>query len=216
MPHVVERQLAAHGEQVVYQGRNWTFRVRGVLLSTSPYASLSLHDKFNINGEGGVHLPPAEDDFRRGRIVFQRPDIHYIDSFLALLTEDSQIDQLLRGCVKTPNPRQSAEKWSFETNGYDCIWPEFSISSETLRLAARLFDNPASFAPASENAFELALRFEEHTRSETEFDADLLRDYLRTAHPGPWPHRTARDLDHHASERLPQLSRRWSGLRHRA
>jgi len=147
MPHVVERQLAAHGEQVVYQGRNWTFRVRGVLLSTSPYASLSLHDKFNINGEGGVHLPPAEDDFRRGRIVFQRPDIHYIDSVLALLTEDSQIDQLLK-------------------------------------LAARLFDNPVSFAPASENAFELALRFEEHTRSETEFVADLLRDYLRTDSQG--------------------------------
>jgi hypothetical protein len=142
MPHIVERQLAAHGDRVVYQGQDWVFRVRGVLLSTSPYANLSLHNKFNIKGEGGVQLPPTEEDFRRGRILFQRQDIHYIDPVLALLTEDSEIDHLLK-------------------------------------RVARLFDNPASFAPSSEQEFELALRFEEHTRSETEFVAELLRDYLR-------------------------------------
>jgi hypothetical protein len=151
MPHVVERQLAACGERVSYQGQTWTFRVRGVLLSNTPYDSLARHDKFNLNGDIGGQIPPKEADFRRGRIVFQRPDIHYIPDILELLTTDSEIDRLLA------------------------------------RIAC-LYDPQASFTPTSEIDFELALRNAESPRSETEFVADFLRDYLRPSANGELGH----------------------------
>lgn len=159
MPHVVERQLAARGERVSYQGQTWTFRVRGVLLSNTPYDSLARHDKFNLNGDSGGQVPPKEADFRRGRIVFQRPDIHYIPDILELLTTDSEIDRLLA-------------------------------------RIAYLHDPQATFTPASEIDYDLALRYDESPRSETEFVADFLRDYLRPS----------------ASGELGQLAReRWRG-----
>jgi hypothetical protein len=40
-------------------------------------------------------------------------------------------------------------------------------------------------------------------------------DFREPLDPGAWPHRTARDLDHHPPQRLPQLSGRRPGLRHR-
>ena len=169
MPHVVERQLAARGERVSYLGQEWAFRVRGVLLSNTPYASLSRHDKFNLNGETGGQLPPGEADFRRGRILFQRQDSscshyspnnpdrpnnpggHYISAVLDLLTTDSRIDRLMA------------------------------------RIAC-LYDPQARFVPADEIDFDLALRYMESPRAETEFVADVLRDYLRPSVSGEVGH----------------------------
>jgi hypothetical protein len=107
MPHVVERQLAASGTsksgsrrpdsglKVEFEGDEWTFRVRGVLVSTSSFESLTAQAKFNLNDDEGRSSAPTEDDFRRGRIVFQRPGTAYIEDVLQLLSEDSLVDDLL-------------------------------------------------------------------------------------------------------------------------
>ena len=95
MPHVVERQLAASGQEVEFEGQKWTFRVRWVLVSTSSFANLSAQAKFNLNDEDGKLVTPTEADFKRGRIVFQKVDTSYIDEVLQLLTEDSAVDHLL-------------------------------------------------------------------------------------------------------------------------
>lgn len=95
VPHVVERQLASSGQKVEFEGEEWTFRVRGVLVSTSALASLTAQAKFNLNDEDGNLVPPTEADFKRGRIVFQKPDTVYIDDVLRLLTDDTAIDHLL-------------------------------------------------------------------------------------------------------------------------
>lgn len=95
MPHMVERQLAGNGQKVEFEGEEWTFRVRGVLVSTSPFSSLVSQAKFKVHDEEGNDAPPTEEDFKRGRIVFQKTDTSYIDDVLQLLTEDSAIDHLL-------------------------------------------------------------------------------------------------------------------------
>ena len=94
-PHVVERQLTANGQRVEFAGQPWTFRVRGVLVSTSAYPTLTAQAKFHLNDEDGRLVAPTEADFRRGRIVFQRPNPSYIADCLRLLTEDSDLDRLL-------------------------------------------------------------------------------------------------------------------------
>lgn len=142
MPHVVERQLAASNQKVEFEGEQWTFRVRGVLVSTSSFASLSTQAKFNLNDDEGKLIAPTEADFKRGRIVFQRPDTAYIDDVLQLLTEDSAVDRLLG-------------------------------------LSALLFDNHAYFTPSDELEYDMALRHEENSQTESEFVAALMRDYLK-------------------------------------
>lgn len=142
MPHVVERQLAASGQKVEFEGEEWTFRIRGVLVSTSSFASLSTQAKFNINDADGKFAAPSEADFKRGRIVFQKPDTAYIDDVLELLTQDSAVDHLLS-------------------------------------LSALLFDNSTYFTPSGELEHDLALRYDEHSQTESEFVASLIRDYLK-------------------------------------
>ena len=149
MPHMVERQLAAIGQKVEFEGEEWTFRVRGVLVSTSSLASLSAQAKFNVNdpdGADGARIAPGEEDFKRGRIVFQKPHAQdkgaYIDDVLRLLTEDSIIDDLLG-------------------------------------LTARLFDNQTYVIPSGELEHDLALRHDESSLTESEFVAALIQDYLR-------------------------------------
>lgn len=97
MPHVVERQIAASGQRVEFEGRDWGFRVRGVLASTSSLESLSAEAKFKINDEAGLSVFPDEGDFMRARIVFQKPGTTaYIKDVLRLLTEDSLVDDVLK------------------------------------------------------------------------------------------------------------------------
>jgi len=95
IPHVVERQLAASGQEVEFAGRTSTFRVRGVLVSTSSLASLSAQAKFNVRDDEGRNASPGAADFRRSRIVFPRTDTSHIDDVLQLLCRDSTLDHLL-------------------------------------------------------------------------------------------------------------------------
>lgn len=98
VPYVVERQLAASGQQVTYAGQPWTFRVRGLLLSNSTYAALAAQAKFEVRNAAGRSQPPSLADFGRGRIVFQSQNVRdrdYIAEVLQRLTEDSEIDHLL-------------------------------------------------------------------------------------------------------------------------
>lgn len=96
MPHVVERLLGADGLRVSYEGDDWTFRIRGVLVSTSSYASLSEHAKFAVHNDHEKPVAPTLDDFRHGRIVFQERRNEYIGQMLALLTQDTLLDQTFR------------------------------------------------------------------------------------------------------------------------
>lgn len=101
MPHVVERQLTANDQKTEFEGEEWTFRVRGVLVSTSSFASLSAQAKFNVRDEMGHDVAPTEEDFKRGRIVFQPPptngnrNLGYIDDVLQLLIKDTPVDHLM-------------------------------------------------------------------------------------------------------------------------
>ncbi|WP_295443096.1 hypothetical protein [uncultured Thiodictyon sp.] len=95
MPHVVERQLATSNQQVVYAGEPWTFRVRGVLLSTSSYEGLTAQAKFAIRDETGQDVNPTMQDFGRGRVLFPRADRSHIDDILRLLTQDTELDPVL-------------------------------------------------------------------------------------------------------------------------
>lgn len=95
VPYLVERQLASAGKSVEFEGEEWTFRVRGVLVSTSSFASLSTQAKFNLYDEDGKLVAPNEADFKRGRIVFQKSNATYIDDVLQLLTVDTDIDHIL-------------------------------------------------------------------------------------------------------------------------
>lgn len=106
MPYVIERQLAAGGQEVEYQGETWTFRIRGVLVSTSPHSALTEQRKFNVINEHGKEVTPTVTDFRRARIVFQHatPPHTYIDEVLALLTEDDFLDELLGKSARLFDP----------------------------------------------------------------------------------------------------------------
>jgi hypothetical protein len=88
--------MAASGQKVEFEGKEWTFRIRGLLVSTSSFASLSTQAKFHIHDADGRFVAPSEADFKRARIVFQKPDTAYIDEVLELLTQDTIIDHLLR------------------------------------------------------------------------------------------------------------------------
>lgn len=100
-PHLVERQLTANGQSVIYEGQPWTFRVRGLLLSNSSHAALAAQAKFKLRDADGHSQEPSVADFGRGRIVFQPPntpsaiDRKYVGEVLQRLTEDSEIDHLL-------------------------------------------------------------------------------------------------------------------------
>lgn len=96
MPHVLERQLAQSSQQVEYQGETWKFRVRGVLVSTTPLASLVAQEKFRVFDDSDTMHPPNHEEFKRGRIAFQKQgDSSYIKDVLELLTVDSALDDLL-------------------------------------------------------------------------------------------------------------------------
>lgn len=95
MPHVVEQQLAASNQEVIWEAEKCNFRIRGVLVSTSSLEGLSSHAKFNLRDEAGNDAAPTEADFERARIVFQKEDSSYIGKVLRLLVEDTPMDQVL-------------------------------------------------------------------------------------------------------------------------
>jgi len=97
MPHVVERQLARHGMPVDRDGNEWQFRIRGVLVSTSPFEALREHKKFLLNTEDLGNVDPGEEDYERARIVFQTDDPDaYMPKVLSLLTIDNSVDGIMK------------------------------------------------------------------------------------------------------------------------
>ena len=104
LPHVVERQLTATSQTVTYQGAPWTFRVRGVLVSTASFTSLSTQAKFQVRDAVSNSAKPTEADFRSGRVLFPRDDTGYIDEVLTLLTEDTAIDPILALAAQVLEP----------------------------------------------------------------------------------------------------------------
>lgn len=96
MPHVLERQLAENNQEVEYQGKTWKFRVRGALISTAPFANLAAQGKFRALDDNDTMNPPNQEEFKRGRIAFQKQgDNSYIKDVLDLLINDSALDDLL-------------------------------------------------------------------------------------------------------------------------
>ncbi len=93
MPHVIEQKM--EGLPLVWEGEQWTFRVRGVLISTTSLLGLTQQAKFSIFDESGKDIPPDEADFNRARIVFPTMNTSYIETVLKLLTEDNELDGLL-------------------------------------------------------------------------------------------------------------------------
>ena len=119
MPHVVERQLSPKNVPVVNrEGDQWRFRIRGVIVSTSPFDILKDHDKFLIRNDECGDAKPKKDDFERARIVFQtdKPEA-YIPKVLELLTYDNALDSVLKVAAKARELGDSFHP-SFETD-YD-------------------------------------------------------------------------------------------------
>ncbi len=97
MPHVLEFELAKRGEKVICDGEEWTFRIRGVLVSTASLADLNDEAKFHVH-DSGSGVAPSEADFNHGRIVFQTQarNRSYVEKVLNLLLEDGPLDRVLR------------------------------------------------------------------------------------------------------------------------
>ena len=105
MPHVIEQKM--EGLPLVWEGEQWTFRVRGVLISTTSLLGLTQQAKFSIFNESGKDIQPDEADFNRARIVFPTMNTSYIETVLNLLTEDNELDGLLRNVARICHARQT-------------------------------------------------------------------------------------------------------------
>jgi hypothetical protein len=106
-PHVLERQLAASQQQLVIDGVPWTFRVRGVLLSTTTFTVLASQGKFRIKTAEGASALPNRHDFAQGRIIFQPVnsaatslDNQYIEDVLMRLVQDAELDHCMACCAE--------------------------------------------------------------------------------------------------------------------
>jgi len=98
MPHVVERQLSRQNQPIVDRdGNPWRFRIRGVIVSTSPFDALKEHKKFQLYMESLRAADPQKADFERARIIFQEnAPTDYIPKVLGLLTADNTIDGIMQ------------------------------------------------------------------------------------------------------------------------
>ena len=116
MPHVIEQQLKVAGHVIHIDGEQWTFRIRGVLVSVSPFDQLRQEAKFKVSAADSTDAVPNKETFRRGRIVFNE-DKDYIDQVLALLTDDNEIDALLQRAAaifhsgNSPSPRDHRDAY---------------------------------------------------------------------------------------------------------
>jgi hypothetical protein len=120
IPHVVERQLLQNRLPVDQDGNEWQFRVRGVIVSTSPFDALKEHNKFSLNTETFKRTCPEKADFERARIVFQKGvPAAYIPKVLELLWDDNMVDRLMKRAAEV---RELGETFSpsHETD-YDLV-----------------------------------------------------------------------------------------------
>lgn len=82
---------------VTIDGQPWTFRIRGVLVSTSGFDGLREQRKFLVRDADDVTHPPNRQQFSQARIVFQEPRADdYIPDVLRLLVEDNDLDDVLK------------------------------------------------------------------------------------------------------------------------
>ena len=89
VPHMLERDIG----QVKLDDKEWVFRIRGVLVSTSSYDGLREQRKFFVRDANDKEHPPTKKQFEDARIVFQEQRAEdYIPSVLKLLTEDNALD----------------------------------------------------------------------------------------------------------------------------
>lgn len=95
IPHVLERKLGVHGAKAICEGEEWTFRIRGALVSNASYADLAQQAKFFVHDKHHKLVLPSLEDYRHGRIVFQEQRSEYIGHLLNLLTQDTALDQVL-------------------------------------------------------------------------------------------------------------------------
>lgn len=98
MPHVVEQKM--EGLPLLCEGEEWTFRVRGVLISTTSLLGLKDQAKFYVRNETGGEAPPEEVDCNRARIIFPKDQPDYIETVLKRLTEDDELDGLLKDAAR--------------------------------------------------------------------------------------------------------------------
>lgn len=75
----------------------WTFRIRGVLVSTSSFNGLREQRKFLLRDANDDSHPPTKEQFALARIVFQEARAEdYIPEVLRLLIEDNDLDEVLK------------------------------------------------------------------------------------------------------------------------
>lgn len=112
IPHVVERQLLQNKVPVDRDGNEWQFRIRGVIVSTSPFDVLKEHKKFSLNTKALKSADPEESDFERARIVFQKnaPD-DYIEKVLDLLWVDNMVDGMMKRAAEVRELGDSFSPW---------------------------------------------------------------------------------------------------------
>lgn len=93
VPHFLHEEIGP----VTIDDQTWTFRIRGVLVSTSSFDGLREQRKFQVRDSNDVTHPPTKAQFAQARIVFQeqRAD-DYIPEVLRLLTEDNDLDEVLK------------------------------------------------------------------------------------------------------------------------
>lgn len=141
MPHVIDLQLGEQGDSLEYEGEEWTFRVRGVLVSTSSLESLTEQGKFKLHDKMANSVAPTEDDFKRARIVFQGQgkDVSYIDSVLDLLLHDTEMDKIVEAAAHLLHA-PDAFKFSNEISYDLALRLDESEQSETEFVGALLVD----------------------------------------------------------------------------
>lgn len=93
VPHFLHDEIGP----VTIDGKPWTFRIRGVLVSTSSFDGLREQRKFLVRDLNDVTHPPTKYQFAQARIVFQEQLAEdYIPDVLRLLTEDNELDEVLK------------------------------------------------------------------------------------------------------------------------
>jgi hypothetical protein len=102
MPHVVEQALYRNGAVVDHDGEPWTFRIKGVLVSTSSFLGMTNEAKYKARDEQNSDVTPDKVGLRRGRIVFQE-DAGYIAQVLDLLPNDPALDKVLQRAATVSN-----------------------------------------------------------------------------------------------------------------
>jgi len=102
MPHVVEQALYRNGAVVDHDGEPWTFRIRGVLVSTSSFLGMTNEAKYKARDEQNSDVTPDKAALQRGRVVFQE-DAGYIAQVLDLLNNDTPLDKVMQRAATVSN-----------------------------------------------------------------------------------------------------------------